>query len=122
MRGSSSHWRVTESPRHLILVPVLAVSNRQRHVEFVGGGKIDMRPFIYRCPNTGYVVQAHADDVTANDNEAPQTVSCMACGGTHLVDPATGELLVPRPEAIVAQSEGAHSSLFPLTEVRFGCR
>ena len=79
------------------MVPVLAVSNRQQQVEFVADGKTDMRPFIYRCPNTGYVVQAHADDVTAN--EASQTyhaASCIACGDTHLVDPATGELLVPR--------------------------
>jgi hypothetical protein len=25
-------------------------------------------------------------------------LSCIACGGTHLVDPATGELLVPGPK------------------------
>ena len=58
-----------------------------------------MRPFIYRCP-TGYVVQAHADDVTGN--EAPQTyhaVSCIACGGTHLVDPVTGRTAGASPEA-----------------------
>ena len=44
--------------------------------------------------------------LTITANEAPQTyhaVSCIACGGTHLVDPATGELLVPRPKARVAQ-------------------
>ena len=65
------HYRAKVAPRHLILVPVLAVSNRQRHVEFVADGKTDMRPFIYRCPNTGYVVQGHADD--AIPKEAPQT-------------------------------------------------
>ena len=82
--------------------------------------------------NTGYVVQAHADDLPGN--EAPQTyhaVSCIACGGTHLVDLVTGEPLVPRPkrespnsriEATEAVSEQPFRVYFPLTEFRFGCR
>ena len=53
---------------------------------------------MYRYPNTSYIVQAHADDGTTT-KEAPQTyhaLSCIACGGTDFVDPATGEMLVPR--------------------------
>jgi hypothetical protein len=56
-------------------------------------------------------------------------VSCIAYGGTHLVDPVTSQLLVPRPKltheiegATEAILQRAVSSLFPLTEVRFGCR
>jgi hypothetical protein len=54
-----------------------------------------MRPFMFLCPNTGYVVQAQADD--AAQGEKPHTfhmISCTSCGRTHLVDPATGELAV----------------------------
>jgi hypothetical protein len=60
---------------------------------------------MYRCPNTGYIVQAHDEDGTTA-KEAPQTyhaLSCIARAGTHLVDPATGEVLVPRETARVAQ-------------------
>ena len=54
-----------------------------------------MRPFMFLCPNTGYIVQAQADDAVAG--EKPRTfhrVSCAACGRTHLVDPVTAELAV----------------------------
>ena len=90
-----------------------------------------MRPFMYRYPNTGYIVQAHADDGTTA-KEAPQTyhaLSCIACGWTHLVDPATGEVLVPRErrtcpihEQRAPKALRIEAFVFSLTEVRFDCR
>ena len=56
-----------------------------------------MRPFIFSCPNTGYIVQGRADD--AVPGEKPHTFhpfSCASCGRSHLVDPATAELAVGR--------------------------
>jgi hypothetical protein len=52
-----------------------------------------MRPFMFLCPNTGYIVQGQADD--AVPGERPHTfhlVSCACCGRSHLVDPETGEV------------------------------
>jgi hypothetical protein len=54
-----------------------------------------MRPFMFLCPNTGYIVHGQADD--AVPGEKPQTfhlISRASCGGSHLVDPVTGELAV----------------------------
>jgi hypothetical protein len=54
-----------------------------------------MRPFMFLCPTTGYIVRAQADD--AAPGEKPHTfhlISCASCGRTHLVDPGTGELAV----------------------------
>jgi hypothetical protein len=56
-----------------------------------------MRPFMFLCPNTGYIVQAKADD--AVPGEKPHTfrlISCASCGRSHFVDPLTGELAVGR--------------------------
>jgi hypothetical protein len=47
-----------------------------------------MAPFLYRCPATGQNVQGWAaDDI---DDEAPLSVTCLACSRVHLVDPKTG--------------------------------
>jgi hypothetical protein len=54
---------------------------------------LPMRPFMFLCPNTGYIVQAQADDAVVG--EKPHTfhlVSCVSCGRSHLVDPSTAEL------------------------------
>ena len=50
-----------------------------------------MRNFIFRCPVSGLRVQG-SDTGTES---APQYVaeSCLACGGVHVVNPATGKLL-----------------------------
>ena len=60
-----------------------------------------MRPFMFLCPNTGYIVQAQADDATPGEKAHTfHLVSCASCGGSHLADPVTGELAVgrdPRP-------------------------
>ena len=52
-----------------------------------------MRPFMFLCPNTRYIVQGQADDAVLG--EKPHTfhpVSCASCGRSHLVDPATADL------------------------------
>jgi hypothetical protein len=54
-----------------------------------------MRPFMFLCPNTGYIVQARAEDAVTG--EKPHTfhlVSCASCGRSHLVDPVTAEAAV----------------------------
>jgi hypothetical protein len=56
-----------------------------------------MRPFMFLCPSTGYIVQGQADD--AIPGEKPHTfhpVTCASCGRSHLVDPVTAELAVGR--------------------------
>ena len=47
-----------------------------------------MRPFMFLCPNTGYIVRTQADDSVAG--EKPHTfhlVPCASCRRSHLVDP-----------------------------------
>jgi hypothetical protein len=52
-----------------------------------------MPAFLYRCPVTRQHVQGWiADDVDADD-QAHQTVTCLACRRVHLVNPKTGKLL-----------------------------
>ena len=51
-----------------------------------------MGGFAFRCPNTGFHVQAWSDD----DSDSPEfyeTVSCTACKRMHLVNPTTGRVL-----------------------------
>ena len=65
-----------------------------------------MRPFMFLCPDTGYIVQGQADE--AIPGEKPHTfqpVPCASCGRSHLVDPATAEL--------AARREGAPEWLLP---------
>ena len=55
-----------------------------------------MHAFLYRCPNTAKTVQGWtADDPTKDRGEADvyETIECLACGGLHLVKPATGQVL-----------------------------
>ena len=52
-----------------------------------------MSPFLYRCPNTGRQVQAWAADDPTEDEDAYETVTCLACPALHLVNPKTGKVL-----------------------------
>jgi hypothetical protein len=52
-----------------------------------------MRPFLYRCPNTGQkCVLWRADDPKDDDLTYTQ-VTCLACAQAHLVNPKTGKVL-----------------------------
>jgi hypothetical protein len=56
-----------------------------------------MRPFMFPCPNTGYIVQGQADDAAPGEKAHTfHLISCASCGRIHLVDPETGELAVGR--------------------------
>jgi hypothetical protein len=53
-----------------------------------------MASFIYRCPATGRDVQAWiADDAPANEANVYETVKCLACTRTHLINKSTGRVL-----------------------------
>jgi hypothetical protein len=52
-----------------------------------------MRPFLYRCPNTGQKVQTWADDDPEDDDQSYVQVSCLACAQAHLINPETGKVL-----------------------------
>jgi hypothetical protein len=52
-----------------------------------------MAPFLYRCPNTGRQVQSWVADDPAEDDDTYQTVTCLACGGLHLVNPKTSKVV-----------------------------
>ena len=68
-----------------------------------------MSSFQYRCPSTGLVVTGWQRDTPAAV-AGPHLVfvaeRCLACGGLHIVNPATGRLMsqempmrVPAPAA-----------------------
>ena len=69
-----------------------------------------MLNFVYRCPATQLNVQGTAADAAlGSGNDGGRQVyvaqSCPACGGTHLVDPVTGDgpssFRRPRGERVV---------------------
>jgi hypothetical protein len=52
-----------------------------------------MAAFIYRCPVTGYIVQAFvADDPTKGEEETFRSVTCTICRRVHLANPKTGKV------------------------------
>jgi hypothetical protein len=52
-----------------------------------------MPTFIYRCPNTGYLIQGVTAEDFSEDGERYLPVTCDLCRRVHLVKPATGEIL-----------------------------
>jgi hypothetical protein len=56
--------------------------------------RLKMTTFIYRCPATGLNVQGlFVDSQPAASGHAFESMTCTACGRTHLVDPKTGKVL-----------------------------
>ena len=54
-----------------------------------------MRFFLFRCPNTGQHVQGlSAEAISADEANVYETVTCIACRQVHLVNPATGTVLL----------------------------
>jgi hypothetical protein len=49
--------------------------------------------FIYRCPNTGHLVQGFSAEDVSEDARTYESVVCTMCRQTHLVNPATGAVL-----------------------------
>ncbi len=53
-----------------------------------------MATLIFRCPATGMNVQAwFAEDLSANEGETYEPITCTACTRVHLVNRATGRAL-----------------------------
>ena len=53
-----------------------------------------MPPFLFRCPATGLNVQGwSAEELSEDDAETYESVSCLACQRIHLINPKTGEVL-----------------------------
>jgi len=53
-----------------------------------------MPVFTFRCPNTGFHVQGWTvDDPTERGDDGYESVTCVACARTHLVNPKTGKVL-----------------------------
>ena len=52
-----------------------------------------MATFLYRCPATGYNVQAIASDHASQvEGEVYEALTCIACRRIHLVNPKTGRV------------------------------
>ena len=52
------------------------------------------RPILFDCPQTGQKVQSLiAEEVFATGNTRYEAISCLACSGTHFVDPVRGKVL-----------------------------
>ena len=51
-----------------------------------------MGAFLYRCPLTNQHVQGWAEDGEAG---TLQTVHCLACQRSHLIDPKNGKVIGP---------------------------
>jgi hypothetical protein len=52
-----------------------------------------MTTFLYRCPTTGHNVQGFVPDRPAEpQDDVYEAVTCTACRGIHLVNPATGHV------------------------------
>ena len=56
------------------------------------------KPFIFKCPKFGLNVQGYDDEDEPERTERRRykMCECLACGGFHLVDPDTGELISDR--------------------------
>ena len=51
-----------------------------------------MAAFLYRCPRTRLHVQGWiADERSLLEKQNYEAVNCLACGGVHLVNPASGK-------------------------------
>jgi hypothetical protein len=52
-----------------------------------------MPPFMYRCPNTGNLVQGFVAEEMSGDASSIEAVTCLMCLQVHYVNPATGKVL-----------------------------
>jgi len=53
-----------------------------------------MATFLYRCPKTRLPLQGWvADDPKQPEKQTYEAVTCLACGGVHLVNPTSGRTI-----------------------------
>jgi hypothetical protein len=52
------------------------------------------RPALFDCPRTGEKVQGlFAEEAFSADSPRYEPVLCLACSGTHFIDPVNGKML-----------------------------
>ncbi|HTS40952.1 MAG TPA: hypothetical protein VMH84_10490 [Xanthobacteraceae bacterium] len=57
-------------------------------------GHAHMATFVFKCPNTSLNVQGFvADDPLKENGNVYESITCLACRQTHLVNPTTGKVL-----------------------------
>jgi hypothetical protein len=52
-----------------------------------------MPPFMYRCPNTGNLVQGFVAEETSGDASSFEAVTCLVFLQVHYVNSTTGKVL-----------------------------
>ena len=52
-----------------------------------------MAGFLYRCPNTGQLVQGWSAEDVQTGEDSYESVTCLACSQLHFVNRATGRVL-----------------------------
>ena len=52
-----------------------------------------MAGFLYRCPNTGQLVQGWSADEIPAEEDSYESVTCLACTQLHFVNRTTGRVL-----------------------------
>jgi hypothetical protein len=48
---------------------------------------------LYRCPRNGLLVQGWFADDASSGAESYLSLTCLACGGNHFVNPKSGKVL-----------------------------
>jgi len=73
-----------------------------------------MSTFLYRCPRTGATVSGWQAEppLMPSDGEAGRQLlyvaeRCPACSGLHIVNPATGRLLLEESSAALMRSQSS---------------
>jgi hypothetical protein len=55
---------------------------------------VRLRPALFDCPRTGQKVQGlFAEEAFSAGETRYESVSCLACSGTHFINPRTGAML-----------------------------
>jgi hypothetical protein len=49
--------------------------------------------FLYRCPNTGQMVQGVSTHEASASDDTYEAIMCIACRRLHFVNPTTGKVL-----------------------------
>jgi hypothetical protein len=57
---------------------------------------------VYRCPNTGKLVQAWTAEDPYESDDAYESVRCVACRRVHMVNPNTGKVFGETPGSVSA--------------------
>jgi len=57
-----------------------------------------MGAFVFRCPNTGQLVQGWAAEEVKPGEDTYEAITCAACQAVHLINPRTGKVAGARTE------------------------